>query len=222
MRSAFIKPSFDALVEMLMLEQSKLIDMGILTSLKTKELVASNENQSNQGRKSYTDSKKKQWKQKSQSETQQSSSSQQGNSSSNKKGNNNKKDKLFCAYCKKPNHDQHHCETKRIDELENLLRKNKFNVPNASKDSTPPTSKGKGQALMASSSYSWEWILDSGASYHMGSSKGHFYSLKQSKVPHIFVGDDTKMEVEGKEHVEMENGELKDVLYVPNLSFKLL
>ena len=43
-----------------------------------------------------------------------------------------------------------------------------------------------------------------------------------SKVPHIFVGDDTKMEVEGKEHVEMENGEFKDFLYVPNLSSNLL
>ena len=30
------------------------------------------------------------------------------------------------------------------------------------------------------------------------------------------------MEVEGKGHVEMENGEFKDVLYIPNLSFNLL
>ena len=36
------------------------------------------------------------------------------------------------------------------------------------------------------------------------------------------MGDDTKMEVEGKEKVEMENGEFKDVLYVPNLSSNLL
>ena len=71
-------------------------------------------------------------------------------------------------------------------------------MSNSSKDSTPSTSKEKGQAFMASSSSSGEWILDSGASYHMGSSKGNFSSLKQSKVPHIFVGNDTKMEVEGK------------------------
>ena len=36
------------------------------------------------------------------------------------------------------------------------------------------------------------------------------------------MGDDTKMEVEGKGHVEMENGELRDVLYVPKLSSNLL
>ena len=41
-------------------------------------------------------------------------------------------------------------------------------------------------------------------------------------MPHIFVGDDTKMEVEGKGHIEMETGEFKDVLYVPNLSSNLL
>ena len=75
---------------------------------------------------------------------------------------------------------------------------------------------------MENSSSSMEWILDLGASYHMGSSKGDFSSLKQSHVLHIFVGNDTKIEVEGKGHVEMENGEFKDVLYIPNLSSNLL
>ncbi len=56
----------------------------------------------------------------------------------------------------------------------------------------------------------------------MGSSKEDFSSLNQSKVPHIFMGDDAKMEVEGKGHVEMENGEFKYVLYIPNLSSNLL
>ena len=65
-------------------------------------------------------------------------------------------------------------------------------------------------------------ILDSGASYHMGSSKEDCSSLNHSKVPHIFVGNDTKMEVEGKGNVEMENGEFQNVLYVPNQSSNLL
>ncbi len=38
--------------------------------------------------------------------------------------------------------------------------------------------KGKGKALMANSNSSKEWIFDSGASYHMGSSKEGFSSLK--------------------------------------------
>ena len=56
----------------------------------------------------------------------------------------------------------------------------------------------------------------------MGSSKGDFSSLKQSKVPHIFVGDDIKIEVEGIGHVEMENGEFQGILYVPNVSTNIL
>ena len=75
---------------------------------------------------------------------------------------------------------------------------------------------------MAHSSSSLEWILDSSASYHMGSSRDDFCSLDKSKVPHIFVGDDTKMEVEGKGNIEMENGEFQEVLYIPNLSSNLL
>ena len=59
MGSTFTKNLFDAFVEMLMLEQSKLIDMGILKSSNSMTLVASNENQSNQGGKSSTNSKKK-------------------------------------------------------------------------------------------------------------------------------------------------------------------
>ena len=75
---------------------------------------------------------------------------------------------------------------------------------------------------MANSSSSLEWVLDSGASYHMGSSRDEFCSLNKSQVPHIFVGDDTKMEVEGKGNIEMENGEFRDILCIPNLSSNLL
>ena len=103
------------------------------------------------------------------------------------------------------------------------MKKHNVPLPNAYKDKgSSSDSKGKGQALMANSNSSKEWILDSGASYHMGSSREDFSSLNQSKVPHIFVGDDTKMEVEGKGHVEMENGEFKYVHYVPHLSSNLL
>ena len=56
----------------------------------------------------------------------------------------------------------------------------------------------------------------------MGYSKGIFSSLEQSKVPHIFVGNDTQVEFEGKGQVEIENGEFKDVLYVPHLSSNIL
>jgi hypothetical protein len=103
------------------------------------------------------------------------------------------------------------------------MQENNIPLPDAYKDKgSTSNSKGKGQAFMAKSHSSKEWILDSGASYHMGSSKEDFTSLNQSKVPHIFVGDNTKMEVGGKGNVEMEDGEFQNVLYVPNLSSNLL
>ena len=36
------------------------------------------------------------------------------------------------------------------------------------------------------------------------------------------MGDDTKLEVEGKGNMEMENEEFQNVFYVPNLSSNLL
>ena len=38
--------------------------------------------------------------------------------------------------------------------------------------------------------------------------------MTPSKVPHIFVGDDAKVEIVGKGEVEMEIGAFKDVLYM--------
>ena len=164
--------------------------------------------------------KKKKWKNNTQEDTEKTTPplNQQGKSSSNsnKKGDTNK-EKKKCAYCKKLGHDEHECYHKKIDELTNIIKKHNVPLPNAYKEkgSSSSDSKGKGQALMENSSSLAEWILDSRASYHMGSSKGDFSSLKQSKVPHIFVGDNTKMEVEGKGYVEMENEEFKDILYLP-------
>ena len=117
------------------------------------------------------------------------------------------KEKKKCAYCKKLGHEEHECYHKKIDELTNTMKKHNVPLSNAYKEKgSSLDSKGKGQELMENSSSLMKWILDSGASYHMGSSKGDFSSLKQSKVLHIFVGDDTKMEVEGKGNVEIENG----------------
>ncbi|GLJ23276.1 hypothetical protein SUGI_0440340 [Cryptomeria japonica] len=53
--SSYVMPSFDAFTEMLILEQSKLLNMGLLKSSKSKALVANQGNQGSQGK----DSKKK-------------------------------------------------------------------------------------------------------------------------------------------------------------------
>ena len=56
----------------------------------------------------------------------------------------------------------------------------------------------------------------------MGSTKEQFSSLEPSKVPHIYIGDDTQVEVEGKGSVDMDDGTFENFLYVTNLSTNLL
>ena len=75
-------------------------------------------------------------------------------------------------------HEEHECYLKKIDELTNIIKKHNVPFPNAYKDKGYfLDSKGKGKTLMANSNSSKEWILDSGALYHMGSSKEDFSSL---------------------------------------------
>lgn len=75
---------------------------------------------------------------------------------------------------------------------------------------------------MATTGSSQQWILDSGASYHIDSTNEQFSSLDPSKVPHIYIGDDTQVEVKGKGSVDMDDGTFENVIYVPNLSTSLL
>ena len=150
--------------------------MRILNSPKSKALVANNEGSQNSADQSSNKGKgkNKKWKNKKSKDAEKTtpSSNQQGKSSlnSNKKGGTNE-EKKKCAYCKKLGHEEHECYHKNIGKLMNIMKKHNVPLPNAYKEkgSSSLDSKSKGQALMENSSSSVEWILDSGASYHMGS-----------------------------------------------------
>lgn len=164
---------------MLILEKSKLIKMGIFKSSKSQALVANKGNQTNQGK----GKNQKQPKSKSQQDGAQSSSPQQGDSTFSPKKK-SYKDNLFCGYCKKSRHDKHHCYKNDINELKNLLEKNKINLPcrmstlassskdkDKAKDHSFGTDKGKGKSLCATTIHdSGRWLIDSGASHHIESS----------------------------------------------------
>lgn len=83
---------------------------------------------------------------------------------------------------------------------------------------------GKGHALRASftSPSQVPWILDSGASHHMASSREIFSSFGASPIPHIIIGNNTIMTVCGKGTICIQDGTFNDVLYVPSLSANLL
>ena len=82
----------------------------------------------------------------------------------------------------------------------NIMKKHNVPLPNAYKEkgSSSSDSKGKGHDLLINTISLGEWIIDSGATHHMSPLKRYFSLMKHLEVPHIFKGDDTKLEVEGK------------------------
>jgi hypothetical protein len=73
-----------------------------------------------------------------------------------------------------------------------------------------------------STSSSDEWIIDSGASYHMDKDRDIFSALNECNTKKIFFGDDRSLSVEGSGIVQVENNHFNDVLCVPILSCNLL
>ena len=69
--------------------------------------------------------------------------------------------------------------------------------------------------VYSSSSSSHEWIIDSGASYHMGKDKAVFLILNDCNIKNIFVGDDRSLNVEGFGTDHLNNGQIQDVLCIP-------
>ena len=66
------------------------------------------------------------------------------------------------------------------------------------------------------------YLVDSGGSNHMVSSKESFSTLTLSKGPNIHMGDDSQIPVEGRGSVKSKHGDFKNVLYVPPLIANLL
>ena len=70
------------------------------------------------------------------------------------------------------------------------------------------------------------WFLDSGCSNHMSGDKKWFSELDQSFKHSVKLGNDSRMEVVGKENVRMKvNGQIlviTEVFFVPDLKTNLL
>jgi hypothetical protein len=106
--------------------------------------------------------------------------------------------------------------------LEAMMKKHNISIDS--------TSSYHGHALSASgfsfnttsTSFSDEWLIDSGAYYHMAKDKDIFFSLNECNTKKIFVGDDRSLSVLGSGIVQVENVHFNDVLCVPNLSYKLI
>ena len=114
---------------------------------------------------------------------------------------------------------------KQIDMLTKILEKNNISLPNCSKKregGSNSKDRERVHALVAGTSISPSFIIDSGASRHMVSTKEELSSLDMSKGPPIVLGDYSLTESLGKGRIDIDHGKFNNVLYVPGISSNLL
>ena len=75
--------------------------------------------------------------------------------------------------------------------------------------------------MVAGTSSSPSFIIDSGASRHMVLTKEKFSSLDMSKGPPIVLGDKSLTDSLGKGRIDLDHGKFNNVLYVPGLASNL-
>ena len=103
------------------------------------------------------------------------------------------------------------------------MKKHHIQLDSSSNSSSGQALSAYGFALNVSScSSSNEWLINSGASYHMAKDKAMFSGLNDCNTKQIFVGDDRSLNVVGTGTFHLDNGHFNDVLCVPTLSCNLL
>jgi hypothetical protein len=115
-----------------------------------------------------------------------------------------------------------------IDVMTQILHHNNLgdHIPEDSKNKTlEDKNRKKGNsshALISINSAPDAWIVYSGASHHMDSTKEVYYSLYECKGTPILMGDNSPVEVTDKGRIELTNKSFKNVLHVPKLSVNIL
>ena len=102
-----------------------------------------------------------------------------------------------CAYCSKGYHPESSCTKNKIDMFTQLFDKNNISLPVWSKKregGLNSEERERVHALVAGTSSSAFFIIESGASRHMVSTKEALSSLDMLKGPPIVLGDDSLTE----------------------------
>ena len=129
---------------------------------------------------------------------------------------------LKCTFCGKDGHSKSHCFKKQVV-LSLELKKHNLNVSLSSSSNDTGNAKAlSARADLSSSEPEPEWIFDSGATHHMVVHKNLFSSINSCKTKHIFVGNSSPLVVKGKGSVEMKDGMVHNVLYVPKIATNFL
>eukprot|EP00253_Pinus_taeda_P028506 PITA_28506 len=219
--------SFDSFCDSLIREQEKLLHLGLLNfgNSSKKALAAQQQPNLKNPKKSYPKKNgPKPNKGPKQPQSQNERSFQQNDKTNKNKW---KKTDRHCNFCNRDGHLESKC-FKKMEALEAAMKKHNIHVEHSS-TSTSTSSSGmalsacrcqssqSGYALNVSpSSHSHEWLIDSGASYHMAKNKAMFSSLHDCNTKNIYVGDDRSLNVLGTGTVHLDNGEGKIVEFSPH------
>lgn len=151
----------------------------------------------------------------------------------NDKANENKgkKTNRQCHFCNRDGHLECKC-FKKMEALEATMKKHNIHLEHSSTSTSSSgitlsacdcqASRSSYALNVSSSSHSHEWLIDSGASYHMAKNKTMFSSLNDYNTKNIYVGDHRSLSVVGIGTVHLDNGQFNDVLCVLILSCNLL
>jgi hypothetical protein len=175
-------PPLNDFIAALNQDQAKLFQMGSIKRSKNQSLAATNAPKSSgkdkkKGTGKFPESKKER-------------STQSSDNSYEPKGK-NKKEKTLCNYYSKCVHPEENFMRKTIDEMAKKLQQHKLTVPENEKKKDDNKTGGRardGHDLMAIKSTPSSWILDSGASNHMDSSKDEFSSIEERNRSPIYLG----------------------------------
>jgi hypothetical protein len=168
--AAYQKPTIENFYDALIREQHKLVQLGVINTavISNKALVIHQKDKPKNFKEQHTHHKNKHNKGPKSTQPTSTPNSEKGEKFKNKKIDRN------CNFCDKYGHDESKC-FKKMEALEATMKKNNINI-----DST--SSSSHGHALSASgfsfnttsTSSSDEWLIDSGASYHMAKDKDIF------------------------------------------------
>lgn len=196
----FTMPSLDDFAVNITQEQDKLIQMGTLMSSKSHALATNQGTKEQKGQSSNNNSKDDKKNNSEEKKNQISISSIATIHTPSSKGDKPKKEKVKCAYGKRPGHDEHKFLKKEIDHLTYIIEKNNISVPESIKQSSNERSnkekennkgKEKGKTLVAVASSPSTRVFDLGPLHHMALSKEEIASLEPCTMPSILMGDDT-------------------------------
>jgi hypothetical protein len=217
--TAYKKPSLDNFCDALIREQDKHVQLGVISTIGTsnKSLFIHQKDKPKNPKKQYHRHNNKQYKGPNPTQI---ASTPNGDKGEKYKSNNTDK---HCNFCDKDGHDESKF-FKKMEASEAAMKKHNISI-----DSTS-SSSSHGHSLSCfgfsfNSTYtpsSDEWLIYSGAFYHMDKDRDIFSSLNECNTKKIFVGDDRSLNVEGYGTIRVENGHFNDVLCVPSLFCNLL